>query len=209
MTVFKGYLRIVRANLGQLLMYVGIFLAICVAISRSNPGGTTESFTQKKLNAAVIDRDGGSLGTLLEHYIGQEHNRISIADDPQVLQEELYYRNVEYILVIPKGAQERMLAGETDGVVQCVTAPGSTAGYYVDAQIGQLLSHVHILLQAAFRGGSLRTGRYLKSGKRKNKSGRGKRKRQCRTGYNFFYAYLPYALFGSIIMTLGIVIYGI
>lgn len=112
MTVFKGYLRIVRANLGQLLMYVGIFLAICVAISRSNPGGTTESFTQKKLNAAVIDRDGGSLGTLLEHYIGQEHNRISIADDPQVLQEELYYRNVEYILVIPKGAQERMLAGE-------------------------------------------------------------------------------------------------
>ena len=146
MTVFKGYLRIVRANLGQLLMYVGIFLAICVAISRSNPGGTTESFTQKKLNAAVIDRDGGSLGTLLEHYIGQEHNRISIADDPQVLQEELYYRNVEYILVIPKGAQERMLAGETDGVVQCVTAPGSTAGYYVDAQIGQLLSHVHPLI---------------------------------------------------------------
>ena len=65
MTVFKGYLRIVRANLGQLLMYVGIFLAICVAISRSNPGGTTESFTQKKLNAAVIDRDGGSLALCL------------------------------------------------------------------------------------------------------------------------------------------------
>ena len=59
MTVFKGYLRIVRANLGQLLMYVGIFLAICVAISRSNPGGTPESFTQKKLHAAVIARDGG------------------------------------------------------------------------------------------------------------------------------------------------------
>lgn len=73
MTVFKGYLRIVRANLGQLLMYVGIFLAICVAISRSNPGGTTESFTQKKLNAAVIDRDGGSLGTLLEHYLSLIH----------------------------------------------------------------------------------------------------------------------------------------
>ena len=28
----------------------------------------------------------------------------------------------------------------------------------------------------------------------------------ARTGYNFFYAYLPYALFGSIIMTLGIVV---
>lgn len=207
MTVFKGYLRIVRANLGQLLMYVGIFLAICVAISRSNPGGTTESFTQKKLNAAVIDRDGGSLGTLLEHYIGQEHNRISIADDPQVLQEELYYRNVEYILIIPEGAQERMLAGETDGVVQCVTAPGSTAGYYVDAQIGQLLSHVHILLAGGFsmkeaceqadalsqEKGTINLVETTEGG-------------SARTGYHFFYAYLPYALFGSIIMTLGIVI---
>ena len=69
MTVFKGYLRIVRANLGQLLMYVGIFLAICVAIQRSNPDGVTGGFTQKKLNVAVIDRDGGSLGALLEHYM--------------------------------------------------------------------------------------------------------------------------------------------
>ena len=207
MTVFKGYLRIVRANLGQLLMYVGIFLAICVAISRSNPGGATESFTQKKLNAAVIDRDGGSLGTLLEHYIGQEHNRISIADDPQVLQEELYYRNVEYILIIPEGAQERMLAGETDGVVQCVTAPGSTAGYYVDAQIGQLLSHVHILLAGGFsmkeaceQADALSQEKGTINLVETSEGG------SARTGYHFFYAYLPYALFGSIIMTLGIVI---
>ena len=207
MTVFKGYLRIVRANLGQLLMYVGIFLAICVAIQRSNPDGVTGGFTQKKLNVAVIDRDGGSLGALLEHYMEQEHDRIQIADDPQVLQEELYYRNVEYILIIPKGAQERVLAGETDGVVQCVTAPGSTAGYYVDAQIGQLLGHVHLLLAGGF---SIEEACEQADALSQEKgtvnlvdlNGNG----GVRTGYNFFYSYLPYALFGSIIMTLGIVI---
>ncbi len=51
---------------------------------------------------AVIDRDGSSLSKGLSEYLGNYQDLVDIEDDPAVIQEELFYRNVYYVVIIPE-----------------------------------------------------------------------------------------------------------
>ena len=105
MTVFKGYLLIIRRNLGTILMYISIFVGVAAMIQATNQNtGTTGDFKNQQLNVAVIDRDGGVLSDTFRKMLEREQNLLEIEDDEQVIQEELFYHNVEYVVIIPEGA---------------------------------------------------------------------------------------------------------
>ena len=61
MTVFKGFLTIAKRNIGMLIMYIVIFLVICLTIQKTNSSDNSLSFKAESINIAVIDRDGGTL----------------------------------------------------------------------------------------------------------------------------------------------------
>ena len=101
MTVFKVYFLIIRRNFAAILMYIGIFAGIAVAIQASfRHTGMTEGFSAMKLDVAVVDRGGGILSETLQEVLGLQHDLVTIADDEQVIQEELYYGNVKYVLIV-------------------------------------------------------------------------------------------------------------
>ena len=106
MTVFKGYLLIIRRNIGTILMYISIFVGVAIMIQSSfqNTKGM-QGFTSVKLDVAVIDRDGGTLADTICQLLEREQSLKSVEDDEDAIQEELYYRNVEYVLVIPDGVE--------------------------------------------------------------------------------------------------------
>ena len=104
MRVFKGYGNIIKRNIGIMVMYVCIFIGISVAIQKSlGDTGVTGNFAAVKLAVAVIDREGGALGDTLKSYIQREQKLVEIADDEQTIQEELFYRNISYVLIVPQG----------------------------------------------------------------------------------------------------------
>ncbi len=148
MTVFKGFLTITKRNLSIVILYFAIFLTISFIIQKSSNPTETTSFSQERLNIAVIDRDGGKLAEGLTKYLGKFHNIKDIPDDQSILQDRLFYREIYYVVTIPKNFEYLCL--EQGKKLPVTKVPGSTSGYYVDQQIQIFLTDVNIMVKSGF-----------------------------------------------------------
>lgn len=206
MTVFRGYLLIIKRNVWSIMMYIAIFVGIAVMIQASYQNSSiNQGFTTYKLNMAVIDRDGGVLADAVRTLMDREQHLVDLADDQQVIQDELFYNNVEYVLVIPEGAEEKLARGEM--ALQSISAPNSIASYYAQAQADAFLNQVKVCLECGFpmeeacrmvlaAAGETADVRLMDVN---GNAG-------IREGYNYYFLYMPYAFLGATVMTMGIVI---
>ena len=93
MTVFKGYLKILKKNLGMLLMYLVIFFAIAIALQTAARKEHLGTFEKTRINIAVADRDQSELSQGLIRYLSTIHNVSEISSEPGAfLQKCLLYR---------------------------------------------------------------------------------------------------------------------
>ena len=148
MTVFKGFLTVAKQNIGTLIMYLAIFLTICLTIQKITGGDTQTTFEAERLDIAVIDHDGKALAQGLTEYLSHYHNIKELPDDKGILQERLFYREVYYVVTIPDNFEELCLNG--DEKLSVTKVPGSNSGYYVDQQINTFLNDVRILTFSGF-----------------------------------------------------------
>lgn len=148
MTVFKGFMKIVKRNYFMILMYMGIFIGISLAVQFATGGEGLEGFKTERLNIAVIDRDGGSLAKGLSEYLGERHNLVDVKDDKTVIQEELFYRNIYYVVTIPEDFENACLEGTEK--LETTKIPGTNSAFYVDQQIDTFLNSVRVFSEAGF-----------------------------------------------------------
>ena len=147
MTVFKGFLLITKRNIHMMFLYIAIFLTIAIAAQKMT-GGNQSGFKQESLNIAVIDRDGGKLARGLADYLAQYHTLVDLPDDPSVIQDRMFYREVYYIVTIPEDFEDRCLYG--DELLPVTKVPGSNSGFYVDQQINTFLNDVRVMAASGF-----------------------------------------------------------
>lgn len=148
MTVYKGYMKIVRRNIGLILMYLAIFTGITVIFQTSDQKDPIGSYQAESVRIAVVDEDGGSLAAGLKEYLRQFHEVSMAEHDKGRLQEDLFYRDVEYIVWIPEHFFDTCIA---DGKKLAVTkVPGSYTAFYVDQQINSYLNDARTCYAAGF-----------------------------------------------------------
>lgn len=147
MTVYKGFLTITRRNINMMILYLVIFLSMAVAAQKI-AGDNISGFEQVSLNIAVIDRDGGELAKGLADYLSHYHTLVDLPDDPSILQDRMFYREVYYVVTIPKNFEECCLEGEE--MLPVTKVPGSNSGFYVDQQINTFMNDVRILTKSGF-----------------------------------------------------------
>ena len=147
MTVFKGFLLITKRNIHMMFLYIAIFLTIAISVQKMT-GGNQSGFAQESLNIAVIDRDGGKLARGLADYLAQYHTLVDLPDDPSVIQDRMFYREVYYIVTIPEDFEDRCLYG--DELLPVTKVPGSNSGDYVDQQINTFLNDVRVMAASGF-----------------------------------------------------------
>lgn len=148
MRVFKGFFIVLRQNLYLVLLYLGIFLGIFLAFQAANQGKDPVSFTPERLQVAVIDRDGSSLSKGLSEYLGNYQDLVDIEDDPAVIQEELFYRNVYYVVIIPENFGTQGF--ENHESLETMAVLGSIQSYYVQQQINGYFNGVRVLEEGGF-----------------------------------------------------------
>lgn len=206
MTVFKGYFLIIRRNAWSIIMYIIIFVMISCMIEMSMRGSVvTEGFSAARLEVAVIDREGGILGDTLRKVMEKEQNLVELEDDKQKIQEELFYSNVDYVLIIPEGASEAVKAGEK--AVQSITVPNSTSAFYVESRVNCVLNEIRVCLAAGFDIGEACEKALEISGlsaevELMDVNGNA----GVRESYNYYFGYMPYAFLGAAIMSMSTVI---
>lgn len=147
MTVFKGYMKIIGQNKMLILLYVAIFFG-CTILFRSTAGKTETSYQAEKLNIGIIDEDGGSLAESLTEYLGNLHHLIPIENDVSEIQEKLYYREVDYVVRIPKNFYKKCIEG--DEKLSVTKIPDTYSGSYVDQQINSFLNNARTYQASGF-----------------------------------------------------------
>ncbi len=200
MTVFKGYIRIMKRNAGLIIMYVSIFMVITVMVQRTLGESSGSSYSAEQLNIGFVDEDKSALSEGLKKYMGQFHEIIPLEQDKEKLQEMLFYRNVEYIIQIPAGFEKQFLSGTE--TVEATKVPGSYSGYYVDQQLNNFLNSVKTFCAAGYSAGeaaeAANGGAQVQVLMLDRNGNSGKI-----PGFSYYYRYLPYLMLSVLSYVLG------
>ncbi|MFW6287415.1 MAG: ABC transporter permease [bacterium] len=140
MQVYKALFKIILKNLGQIMIYIVVFISLTVFLANTNTNVTTRDFTETRVNIAFINHDTESkLIEGLKGYLRENSNILNIPDERQRLQDALFFREVEYIVRIPKGFTEAFFSGR-ESAIEKTTIPGSASGRYIDNIINKYLN---------------------------------------------------------------------
>ncbi len=148
MRVFRGYIRLIWRNRKLMLLYLAIFFAIFLMIAKLNESKADTSYTEEKINMAVINKDHSTIGDGIEDYLRKTQNVIDIGESKGEVQDALFYRKVVYIVTIPENFQEDFLK---DGATLEITGiQDAEEGVYADTQIETFLNSVRVYLKSGY-----------------------------------------------------------
>jgi len=150
MPVFNCFFKIINKNKISILIYVVIFIGLFIIISSTSNSNTDLSYSDTGVPMAVIDRDESALSKALTGYLGDRQELVDLADDTEALQDALFFRDVEYILIIPDGFEDAFINMENDVTLENVKLPEATSGIYIDTQIDRYLATIRTYLNAEF-----------------------------------------------------------
>jgi ABC-2 type transporter. len=140
MQVYKAFFKVIKKNRGLLLIYLVVFMVLALLLTNTyNPPQDTD-FSKVKVNIAFINDDNDSLLVAgLKIYLSENANLVDLPDEPQKLQDALFFRQVEYILRVPDGFTEAMLSGREVQLEKTIV-PDSTSNVYMDLLINKYLN---------------------------------------------------------------------
>ena len=150
MQLFKAFYKIAWKRLPAISIYFVIFVILTFMLGTTSQTNMDTNFQAKSLNICVIDEDHTAASTALTGYLDSMHNLISLENDPEVLQDYLYYRYTYYVLFIPSGFEEKLAAGETENLLNNLKIPGSRNGYFIDQQVKQYLGNLNLYLTGGY-----------------------------------------------------------
>ena len=148
MTVFKCYMKILKQNLCLVFLYLGIFFSVSIVLQMAAGKGEDSLYQTTSIDLGVVNLDDSLLSSGFVDYLSQIHHVTIMENDPETLQENLFYRNVEYIIQIPADFYKTCIQnGES---LKVTKVPGSYSSYYVDQQISSYLDTLRTYLAAGF-----------------------------------------------------------
>ena len=196
MQVFKCFFKIVRSKKLSMSIYAGIFFALTILFSSFGKNSDT-GFQTTKINVGIVDHDKSTVSKALKTFLSNEQNVKDMKDEKKTMQNELFYRNAEYILILPKGFGESLLSENKKAQIENVKVPGSTSGYMIDQQVNKFTKMVRSYLASGFSEQQAveRAENTLRSSAKVDLIGSKKAGEQSNTAYYFQYlAYIFIAL---------------
>lgn len=150
MQLFNTYFKFVYRKKSLILTYVLIFSGLSIAMMVvQNKSGGAESYVQKKVDIAIVDRDQSAVSKALTKYLEGQNTRKKIKDDEDSFKNELYWRNVNYILVIPDGFEQDVMQGKQN-VLSAKKVRDAVETAYVEEEIGSFLNLYTLYLNAGY-----------------------------------------------------------
>lgn len=140
MQIFKTYFRLVNRKKNVMLIYILVFIGLATAFTKmGKENDTIKKYTQQSVDIAVIDRDQSTLSKALKKYLGEHNKIVKIKDEEKAIKDELYWRNVEYILIIPKNFQEQVEQNKNVELISKKVEDAANATY-VDEEVTSFMN---------------------------------------------------------------------
>ena len=143
MTVFRGYLLIIKRNWGFIFIYTALFLFTMLIIQGETQKKEEKEFQRSRLKIAVVDEDGGMLAEGLTNYLATLHEITEIGNAEGTLLEAIYYGEISSVIRIPRGVGEKW-------EVQLTKIPGYAEADYLKQQINLFLNQVQFCTENGY-----------------------------------------------------------
>lgn len=144
MIVFNNYFKVLKKYSSMIITYTIIFVAFAVFATNANSTNTTDSFTSTKTNVAIINRDQETvLIKSFENYLGDNAKIKELKDDEESLRDALFYREVDYILIIPKNFTEDFMTSKNPKI-DTMNIPDSYGMKYTEMLLNKFLNIANV-----------------------------------------------------------------
>lgn len=148
MTVFKNYLKISKKYIPMIIMYTVIFTFFAVAATSANSSGSGASFAITKPNVAIINKDKDTvLINSFTKYIKGNADIVKIDDNEQALKDALFFREADYILIVPKNFTSDFMAG-LKPKIETMKIPDSSSATYLSMLLNRYLNIANIYVKS-------------------------------------------------------------
>ena len=145
MTVFNLCLKIFRKNLKAMMIYFGIFIFVSIMLASNNPAEKMTGFSMTKTRIGIINEENTPLVQGLKESLEEIAEFKTIEDNPNTIQDALYYRDVHYVLRIPKNFTASFME-DTTATLSKTSMPDTTSSIYIDLKIDQYLNTARLYL---------------------------------------------------------------
>ncbi len=138
MTVFKNYFKIMKQYRTTIIIYTVIFVAL--AVFATNTGVKTNDFTAIKPNVAIINNDNETvLIQGFNDYLKENAKIKSVKEDEESLRDALFFRVVDYILIIPENFTEDFITLKNPKI-ETMNIPDSYGAIYTEILLDRFLN---------------------------------------------------------------------
>lgn len=143
MPVFNTFFKILKKYLKSSIIYVAVFVGVCIAFTKMG-NGSKEEYKMTSCDIAVFDFDQSDASQKLIDYLSTIHHvKLDYENDKEKLQDALYYRDIGYVLYIEKGFS-------TTNKLSNIKRQGTNVSVYIDGQINQYLNTYAAARQAGY-----------------------------------------------------------
>lgn len=146
MQVSKAFFKSLRKFLPINLMYFVIFCVIALAATNVNTDSEASVFKTASLEIGFIDKDCSAASEALCAYLKTLHTLTPLADNEETLLDGLFYRTIDYILILPDGFEKNLLSGADENLYETVQIPGVYSSAFIDGQIDSFLKTTKLCL---------------------------------------------------------------
>ncbi len=146
MTVFKAYLKVLNKCKVPIIIYT-VILVFFSAFNMQTSNNSV-SFTASKPNVLIINKDkGNKITESFINYIEKNSNIIKVKNNKESIDDALFYRDVSYIIYVPKNFGKDVLIGKNPEIE--VKSVGDYGASYANMMVERYLKVANVYSEVA------------------------------------------------------------
>ena len=206
MQVFKTFFKLLNQIKGQVIMYFCIFVGIS-SIVAANVGKTSvNTYEKEKIKVAVMDQDQSELSKGITNYVKKNHTLVKVKNDKEAIADALYWRDVQYIIEIPKGFGEAV-ANKENADLSTRKMEETKESAFMDQDLSQYVSMVNSYINCGYsvKDALGKSEDSLSHKATVNIATEDQNKAAEKSKESYYFLYVPFALISIAIMSVSLI----
>lgn len=204
MQVYKTFLKISLKSIFSAFAYIIAFLTLSMLITQTGNKSDISSFVSEKMEVAVVDNDHTSTSKALYQYVAKKHHIKTVNMKDETWRDELFYRNVDYIVIIEKGFEENYNSSNSSEYMKSYTNPDSNTSFIIRSELETFLQNLNYYKTAGFsEKESIEKAQTVANIHVTTDFKKNEKKIEQPTAMSYFFSFAPYVLLCILINTIG------
>lgn len=152
MQVFSLFMKLLKANTKSFFIYIGIFSGLLFGVIIPNQKQTsTTQYVGEKTNFAVFDQDQSAASASITECLEKANRRKELSSlDPDYIQDQLFYREVDAVLVFKPGFEDALKKGSTNQYADIHVIPNTMSSSLFEQEFNGFVNKLSLFLQSGY-----------------------------------------------------------